>query len=54
MLNISRLLGGRSELLSCYSPFRKALIYRINVCDLPEMYESLRVTYDGNEILYLS
>ena len=54
MLNISRPLGGRSELSFCYKPFTKALICSINVCDLPEKYESLRATYDGNEILHLS
>jgi hypothetical protein len=52
MLNICQLLGGRSEssLLILLHAIQKAHICRINVCDLPEMYESLRVTYEGNRI----
>jgi hypothetical protein len=54
MLNISRPLGGRSELYLLFiliHAIQNAIICcRINVCDLPEMYDSLRVTYEGNEI----
>lgn len=55
MLNISRPLGGRSELLSLISLLhtgKGALLCRIHVCDLPEMYESLRTTYEGNAPIF--
>jgi hypothetical protein len=52
MLKTSLPLGGRSKQFSFMylHTIQKTLLDRINVCDLPEMYDSLKVTYEGNDI----
>ena len=48
MLDISQPLGGRSEYMLPSAVRLVRDLCRINVCDIPEMYESLRTTYKGN------
>ena len=48
MLGTSQPLGGRSEHMFPSAARLVRELRRINVCDIPEMYESLRAAYEGN------